>query len=494
MFCTKCGKELPEGAKFCPRCGTGINGIINPYLKNKINETAEKVTKEITDTVEDVSKDITDTINNVSDNVKEAKAKVKVDFSNFNEDAKNFKFSDLLERKYVDLATIAAAIGPLVEFVMIYIILDVFNIVTGILNFVPIIGRILQLVRYFILYLPLIIFLVASVYGLVMTIYRAATFKETDTVHIFQIITCAISTFSLLGYFIKPISWARWIGIILIVLGLDFFVKAIINGEEISGSLDFGQDIAFVKEKIDEMKEQRRQEKEAEEQAKQMAMSDLIKADLDGESTFDGKGITLLGYEVLLSLISLVTCGLATPFAIVKITSWRISHTVINGKRLTFNGTTLQLWGLYIKWFFLTLITCGIYSFFAYVDYKKWEVRHTAYEGTNAYGAIYPASSFRGNSFEYLGYSILTGIVTAITCGIAGPWMACLLAKWQTSNTYYNKQKLKFELTGGKAFLTYLLVAVLTIITCGIYSPWGTCKINKLELEHTHVDPTYVEQ
>jgi TM2 domain-containing membrane protein YozV len=29
MFCSKCGKELPEGVKFCPNCGADVNGIPN---------------------------------------------------------------------------------------------------------------------------------------------------------------------------------------------------------------------------------------------------------------------------------------------------------------------------------------------------------------------------------------------------------------------------------------------------------------------------------
>ncbi len=30
MFCTKCGKEIPEEAKFCPHCGASTNGEPQP--------------------------------------------------------------------------------------------------------------------------------------------------------------------------------------------------------------------------------------------------------------------------------------------------------------------------------------------------------------------------------------------------------------------------------------------------------------------------------
>lgn len=494
MFCTKCGKELPEGAKFCPKCGNKIGSAPSSYIQEKIEKTTDKVAKEINSTVESVSKEVNSTVETVNKKANETKEKVKVDFNNFNEDVKNFKFQDLLEKKYVDLGSIASSFAPLIMVVLVYVVLDILGLVIGLLRYVPLIGNVFGFLFDFIYYVPLVLFVVISIYSLVILIYRAVSYSEIETINIFQIITCVISLFSLLGYFIWQISWSRWIGLILIIFGLDFFVKAIINGEEISGTLDFGQDIAYIKEKIADIKAQKQAEKEAQAASDAEIEKEIIKADKDGESSFDGDGISLFGYQLLTGLLSLVTCGLAAPYGIIKITKWRVSHTIINGKRLTFNGTTMQLWGLYIKWFFLTLITCGIYSYFAYVDYKKWEARHTSYEGSPELRGIYPGSQFTGNSFEYLGYSILTSVVTCVTCGIAYPWMACLLNKWELTHTNINKQRLSFDLTGGSAFGTYFLTGLLTIITCGIYAPWGTCKINRMIYSHTHIDPTYVEQ
>jgi len=31
--CSKCGEELPEGARFCPRCGSGTKAL-KKYLKD----------------------------------------------------------------------------------------------------------------------------------------------------------------------------------------------------------------------------------------------------------------------------------------------------------------------------------------------------------------------------------------------------------------------------------------------------------------------------
>jgi len=35
MFCAQCGKQLPDGAKFCPVCGTNLQGGATPAEKPK---------------------------------------------------------------------------------------------------------------------------------------------------------------------------------------------------------------------------------------------------------------------------------------------------------------------------------------------------------------------------------------------------------------------------------------------------------------------------
>ena len=36
-FCMKCGEELPEGAEFCPKCGTRAAGVSKPEKKDYSN-------------------------------------------------------------------------------------------------------------------------------------------------------------------------------------------------------------------------------------------------------------------------------------------------------------------------------------------------------------------------------------------------------------------------------------------------------------------------
>ena len=36
MFCSKCGKQLQEGAQFCHNCGSEVNKIVTPQIANEV--------------------------------------------------------------------------------------------------------------------------------------------------------------------------------------------------------------------------------------------------------------------------------------------------------------------------------------------------------------------------------------------------------------------------------------------------------------------------
>lgn len=94
-------------------------------------------------------------------------------------------------------------------------------------------------------------------------------------------------------------------------------------------------------------------------------------------SYFDGGLLQQIGWGFLAALITVITLGIATPWAVCMMQSWETKHTVVNGKRLCFDGTGGQLFGNYIKWFLLTIITLGIYGFWLQIKMKKWVVKHT---------------------------------------------------------------------------------------------------------------------
>jgi len=97
---------------------------------------------------------------------------------------------------------------------------------------------------------------------------------------------------------------------------------------------------------------------------------------------FDGGAGTYLGTAILALLITLVTLGICTPFAIVLRQRWRAKHTYVNGQRLVFIGGGMQLFGLWLKWLLLMIVTLGIYGFWVAPRVQKWIVENTDFDQT----------------------------------------------------------------------------------------------------------------
>lgn len=93
--------------------------------------------------------------------------------------------------------------------------------------------------------------------------------------------------------------------------------------------------------------------------------------------TFDGGAATYVGTSILAFLITVVTLGIAYPYALVLMQRWKAKHTFVEGKQLVFTGTGIGLFGNWVKWFLLCVITLGIYSFWVQPRLTKWIVEHT---------------------------------------------------------------------------------------------------------------------
>ena len=101
---------------------------------------------------------------------------------------------------------------------------------------------------------------------------------------------------------------------------------------------------------------------------------------------FDGGAGTYLGTGILAFLVTVLTLGIALPFAIVLRQRWRAKHTYINGHRLMFVGSGMALFGNWIKWFLLIVITFGIYGFWVAPRLQKWIVENTDFDPTFSAG------------------------------------------------------------------------------------------------------------
>lgn len=98
-----------------------------------------------------------------------------------------------------------------------------------------------------------------------------------------------------------------------------------------------------------------------------------------GKSYFDGGLLQLIGWTILGGIVTILTLGICYPWALCMKYSWKVKHTVIEGKRLKFNGTAIGLFGSWIKWLLLCIITLGIYSFWVGIALEKWKTKHTIF-------------------------------------------------------------------------------------------------------------------
>ena len=94
-------------------------------------------------------------------------------------------------------------------------------------------------------------------------------------------------------------------------------------------------------------------------------------------------------------------------------------------------------------------------------------------------------SYFDGNTWQLIGYRILSALVNTITLGIAYPWMLCMVQRWEVKHTVIHGRRLKFNGHGHQLIGKYLLWVFLIIITFGIYGIWLGLGMKKWVVKHT---------
>jgi uncharacterized membrane protein YjgN (DUF898 family) len=95
------------------------------------------------------------------------------------------------------------------------------------------------------------------------------------------------------------------------------------------------------------------------------------------ESKFTGTKGGLSWTAFVEVFLTIITLGIAKPWAVCRTQRWMAKHTIIDGKQMKFDGTGGALFGQYLKWFFLTIITFGIYGSVVKLRMHQWVIAHT---------------------------------------------------------------------------------------------------------------------
>lgn len=240
---------------------------------------------------------------------------------------------------------------------------------------------------------------------------------------------------------------------------------------------------------------------------------------LEKASYFDGGLLQLIGWKILGNILTVMSFGIAYPWAVCFIKKWEAKHTVINSRRLIFTGTGGGLFVKYIIWWLLSIVTLGIYLFFLPIKMEKWIASHTYdvpleivehveklkdevnYAATKHDAAeaerlskelqeyqashdIFGESYFDGKLLQLIGWNILTFFMNVFTLGIAVPFSMCLMMKWKMKHQVILGRRLSFNGNGLQLIGRYLLWLLLSVITFGIYAFWLGIKLKKWETKH----------
>lgn len=96
-------------------------------------------------------------------------------------------------------------------------------------------------------------------------------------------------------------------------------------------------------------------------------------------------------------------------------------------------------------------------------------------------------SKFTGGVLGLIGQSLLCGLLTTVTCGIAAPWAICMFINWFFKHTTIDGKTLSFTGKGGKLIGQWIKWMLLTIVTLGIYGFWVPVKAIKWVVSNVHV-------
>jgi uncharacterized membrane protein YjgN (DUF898 family) len=92
---------------------------------------------------------------------------------------------------------------------------------------------------------------------------------------------------------------------------------------------------------------------------------------------FDGSAGDFFVVYLLMTLLTMFTCGIGFPWAMCMFARWFAEHCTIQGRRLKFTGTGGELFGQILLGYLLCIVTFSIYMFWFVPKIYRWIVEHT---------------------------------------------------------------------------------------------------------------------
>ncbi|MBI4239338.1 MAG: DUF898 domain-containing protein [Deltaproteobacteria bacterium] len=210
---------------------------------------------------------------------------------------------------------------------------------------------------------------------------------------------------------------------------------------------------------------------------------------------FHGSAWTLFGIEIVNWLLTMITLGIYSCWAKVRVRHFIYNQTEFAGDRLTYHGTGRELFiGLLkllafgvmaavvlggIGWILPTEIK-GLVIVFTYltglglIPFALWGGRRYQMSRTSWRGIRF---SFRGSLQECYELYLLGGLLTVLTLGCYYPWFRANLRHYWLTHTYFGNTPFTYNGSGSELFTIYLrywlgmlaclVFAIFTIMSIG---------------------------
>lgn len=215
---------------------------------------------------------------------------------------------------------------------------------------------------------------------------------------------------------------------------------------------------------------------------------------------FHGSGGSLFGIMIVNLLLTIVTLGIYSFWAKVKVRRYLYSQTQFNGDRFAYHGTGKELFIGALKAFGMLAAFYALFTAVAIFVSQKLAVA-LIYLGIAAliplalYGSMRYAmsrTSWRGIRFSFRGrlgecYWQFLGslLLTIITLGIYAPFFHANMRRYWSNNTYFGNTPFGYDGKGKDLIKHFLLAILLTIPTLYLYWIWYGARQQRYDWAHT---------
>jgi uncharacterized membrane protein YjgN (DUF898 family) len=220
---------------------------------------------------------------------------------------------------------------------------------------------------------------------------------------------------------------------------------------------------------------------------------------------FRGSGGSLFGIQIVNIFLMLITLGLYSFWAKVRVRRYLMSQTEFQEDRFAYHGTGKELMIGFLKALLIFGLPVGILNILpellgggvktrvattlliyavalvfiplAMVGARRYRLSRTSWRGVRF--------SFRGRALDFMKLFIRDSLLTTLTLGLYYPFYDTRRYGFMVSHSYFGNQRFQFDGSGRDLFGGYLVALLLFLPTAGLYWIWFQAKKQRYFWNHT---------